>query len=585
MKLYFLLFQLCCVSVCFSGYPIINNVSVDSTEIIIFAKLDDCYQSAAHVFQIIENNNVHDECSSSVREGQSIAVCYFDHPQPSTQRPLTIRSYELDTQCKETGAHKDLIYQVPPVMTKLYPIQNLQTIQSPSFKAKFDMFTGTLYEFYNQNATTTEGRSLNLIHSHIGAAYQFATHHGTLNSLTTNSCGGGGYWNPTQAGAACEYPGPGILLTPEANQSGVQFNCSEQYCEWKNLKLFNFDYGPSYPGPYGTKDDFILSQTVQNFNDFLEIEYTVRSDVEMVPGISQLPTIYLSHLFDSVTYSVGGVIQTVQLPDPRMMFDSTKPRPSVRFPANVEWVSFMMNHAVFGTQAITFATVLSTELAKNSSFIPSQTPNVELTELYKRYNYSYTIPIHYPVGIDMKFWNLMIPKAYNETIATPFGVMTVVDFIKTAKSYYNESQTRLNSVEPSAPPLSEASSVLWDSAFVIDGDMYTSYSSQQSMTKATNMFLAIWLSTPTLVKQIELIARTVNNIPVGFPASYKIYITDEQNTKWNYIGQYSDNLVLDRAIIDVPNDPITLGVMITVDQLGQDDFSNYFFQLNEIKVR
>lgn len=410
----------------FAVIPPLVNHAEDNTEITLETIPNMCGTTPIR-FQVYLNGQYQDDCTTSSDANGALAICYFRHPEINkVNQNLTVRVFDCQTNdFYDNQARISTAYTV----NKLYPYDNLVSVRGYTYVAKMDRATGVIYELYNKNATTEAGKELNHIHSHIGAGIQFASHHGQKYSLTHSACGEQGYWNPTQAGALCGYPTSERFLFPPMGD--VQFLYND--LQWIENRLYNFDYGPEYQGPYNEKDLFYLGEGVRAFPNFLELSYNLKSMIDMPVGVSQLLTFYMHHYYRNMRYKVNNTISNLDLPITETVY---KLPYNKILPKRVDWVTFEMDHFIYGKQVWTLATIPSRMMNRVEKNTSTQTPWVSLTGLYKRFNYSYNIALKYPVGTDIKFWVLIIPNAPEDIISTPFGDITVNSFIEKAKDYY-----------------------------------------------------------------------------------------------------------------------------------------------------
>lgn len=430
--------------------PRVVSVRADQHEVTIRSSGARC-PTVARRYDLWADGRYQDTCSSS-REGRGhVAVCYFRYRHPPGLAGLLVRAGALDNGCAPNGEVQDIALVTRVTRSAFAPVGRLLLAETPTYAVELDRDTGAVYYLRNKNATTAEGRELNVLHPHVGAAMQVAVHHGAPGSLTEAPCAGQGYLNPTQAGALCGYPAQGVPLGPPPAESGAALSCDGGPCgtafsreaRWEHVYLYNFDYGPSYPGPRGDADTFALTQKVTAHRTFLELEYALRSDVARGVSATQLPTYYWSHLFQAAAYEVAGERHELALPDPASAVDAPSLPPASHFPADLDWASFAMEHPVYGRQTFTVQTYPGESLRERTVAAVGQTPNVSLTARYKRVNYSFTLANRYPAGEWLRAWTLVVPNAPDERIDTPFGRMAVRDFLLLAKAHYALTQQSL----------------------------------------------------------------------------------------------------------------------------------------------
>lgn len=133
----------------------------------------------------------------------------------------------------------------------------------------------------------------------------------------------------------------------------------------------------------------------------------------------------------------------------------------------------------------------------------------------------------------------------------------------------------------------ESNNVLWPASSLIDGNYYSTYSSNvfASSANQSNTYVAAWTAGPNAIQAIRLVARNANGQMLGFPASYNIYVTSADNTSWISLGTFAQQPNGGGvATINLPGPITTWGIQIVPVAIGRDDVGNYVFQLNEIEL-
>lgn len=133
----------------------------------------------------------------------------------------------------------------------------------------------------------------------------------------------------------------------------------------------------------------------------------------------------------------------------------------------------------------------------------------------------------------------------------------------------------------------ESNNVLWPASSLIDGNYYSTYSSNvfPSSANQSNTYVAAWTAGPNAIQKIRLVARNANGQMLGFPASYNIYVTSADNTYWISLGTFAQQPdAAGVATINLPSPMTTWGIQIVPVAIGRDDVGNYVFQLNEIEL-
>jgi hypothetical protein len=132
-----------------------------------------------------------------------------------------------------------------------------------------------------------------------------------------------------------------------------------------------------------------------------------------------------------------------------------------------------------------------------------------------------------------------------------------------------------------------SNNALWPAANAIDKNAGTDFSSKGFATSAnTNgTIFAAWLAAPQTVKQIRIQARMYNGAALGFPASYGVYITAPDNSRWVPVAtETAQPDASGRVVIELPAAVKTYGVQIIPKTLGVDNLGHYYFQLAEVQM-
>jgi hypothetical protein len=140
---------------------------------------------------------------------------------------------------------------------------------------------------------------------------------------------------------------------------------------------------------------------------------------------------------------------------------------------------------------------------------------------------------------------------------------------------------------PVALVRAESNNVLWPASSLIDGNIYSTYSSNvfPSSANSSGTYVAAWTSGSNVVQSIRLYARTSGGQMLGFPASYNIYLTSADNSQWISMGTFSQQPNGSGvATINLSSPTTTWGIQIVPTSIGTDNVGNYVFQLNEIEL-
>ena len=129
---------------------------------------------------------------------------------------------------------------------------------------------------------------------------------------------------------------------------------------------------------------------------------------------------------------------------------------------------------------------------------------------------------------------------------------------------------------------------LWPSSAVIDQNPQSVYSSQSFPTAANDRgtSLEAWLTNaPQAVKQILLTARALNGQVLGFPRRYDLFLTSPDNSSWQKVGFFSNQPNTDGiAVVSLPSEMVTYGVMIVPTVLGVDNYNVHYLQIAEMAL-
>lgn len=176
-------------------------------------------------------------------------------------------------------------------------------VGTPSYQVGISKrFGAAVVEYYNRRIDGT----LNLIHSHVGAAFQTALFGGIGDEIPRDgrsyTCVGGTqefWWNPTQAGALCPQYGGMFTPTPVwACETSIPGGCSATtlestygwvrfYLRWRN---FVYPYDPTDVYPYRVYDDVYGSVTYTFAEDYLEAEWRLWRDGAAAGGNNPPPS-------------------------------------------------------------------------------------------------------------------------------------------------------------------------------------------------------------------------------------------------------------------------------------------------------
>ena len=126
---------------------------------------------------------------------------------------------------------------------------------------------------------------------------------------------------------------------------------------------------------------------------------------------------------------------------------------------------------------------------------------------------------------------------------------------------------------------------LWSVDNAIDGDKNTLFSSRGQFhpENTKGIGIAAWTQMKVSAKALTLHARMHAAKPQGFPSLFAVYVTNPNNTAWEYVGTYNDQLMEGKMTIQLGGREI-YGVAINPVTLGADLYGNYYFQLADIEL-
>jgi hypothetical protein len=128
----------------------------------------------------------------------------------------------------------------------------------------------------------------------------------------------------------------------------------------------------------------------------------------------------------------------------------------------------------------------------------------------------------------------------------------------------------------------------WPATNATDGDTTTSYSSKSFSAnqndRGTNLFA--WIdNAPATVNEVVLTARTSGTTSVCFPISYQIAVSDPAGNVWTPVGTFTTQPNSSGvAVVQLPAQYVTHGVVITPIQLTADSYGVYYFQMADVKL-
>lgn len=325
-----------------------------------------------------------------------------------------------------------LLLPIPSLIPKLYAqlpyYPPLIHIDKQSYRIGVDRNTGTIYEFFNKRSDSNQ----NTVHANMGAAVQVAVHNGP-NPHT--GCLGMGYWNPTQAGAACAYPlqatGAQWVKTPIAG-SGYDVYCDHgknNTCTQANstithssFQLMNFDYAPEYPGPYNPNDLLFLEQKLSAKDSYVQVDLTiVNKGIDRAPSAVQIPSyIFIGTYKDYAYVGSDGVVYHSVLTN-----NTTLPEFSGNF--------ITLSNPDKMNSSITIAWLYSPEFMQDiiTPYYAIDNAPFEGTNYINFYN---APRINLKANKPYKLRYYIFPYAFNSSIQSEYGTLTVKEYIDKLKT-------------------------------------------------------------------------------------------------------------------------------------------------------
>ncbi len=125
------------------------------------------------------------------------------------------------------------------------------------------------------------------------------------------------------------------------------------------------------------------------------------------------------------------------------------------------------------------------------------------------------------------------------------------------------------------------SSALWPHAHLKDGNLGTVWSSNGHPDANHAEWLAYWFDGFRPVNYIKLYPRFHQGKTLGLPTSINLYWSD--GSTWHFAKTYTNIAVQNNyVILPLPTTVNANGIQVVANQLGADDFNNYYFQLSEV---
>lgn len=493
-----------------------------------------------------------------------------------------------------------------------FPKQEILYLENDGLSVGFDRRTGAIYELYNKKAHGY--KKYNSIQPNVGAAFQMAIHYGGLGSLGAG-CGGQGYWNPTQAGASCSYfDVPNVTsYYPTFSQSNAFVYCNgvltaNGVCErgtsayeLRNLKMFSFDYTSSYRGPYNQDDTMVINQK------HVVTKYSLESTAFIKDlGVhntyrtaSEFPAMYLQRRFRNFRYSENGAVSPlIKIPQEVTGASSKYYKNEISLSnKNFDWISFSQDDNKISPEVWTVGIALDKcTLDATEKF----TIGLYESETFKIIKFNYIAGGFLISPNQLYQIKYIVFPMSPETIINDnkYGAITVTQAIKNFKSLYQGKSCSnslpmvtgplVNELIPSWKSLStiHVNSELWSKFALTDNNPTSCYSSYQVATgTVSNESIAAWFSQVQDINLINMKARMHLGSPLGFPRKYSVYVTSSDNTRWVFVGSYTNQPDSNGNVtIQFPQSYRTHGVYILPSELGADESNDRYLQMCELEV-
>lgn len=535
----------------------------------------------------------------------SVGHCFFRRPVTigTSGNQILLRLWKSASTCRndadEIGqiqnGYFDYFLQRPIQAADSYRAftdQRTIRLENNQMALVLDRHGGATYEFYNKRTLVNNAPMTNVLHSHQGAALQVAIHdHEIKPKLIPDSCDvSQGYWNPTQAGFTCAFSNGQVNWKPDGpapgDISGLGIICDgrfDNYCrsasssvEFSKHRMFNWDYGRSYSGPYDPRDQGYLFQKVQLKDHYALYDVHFENRFRPFRGPIEIPTFYFSNRYRTYSYPTPTGIVTAQIPLKR---DAS---PNYRTPDNnieLNWISFRNSENQMAQDRVTIAWFYAPEFIEDISMYGY---SVSESQYFGSIKFTNQPIFNIRTNKNYRFQYVVFPYGYDDVIQTEFGTLSVVELIQKLRQSYNSIVT--------APPRlnfdrAYANSQLWLAHQAIDGDDSTSYSSQWFATDipTQNTFLKAEYDQGTrLINGVLLKARMFQNRPLGFPKTYRVFIQnpagqDEMIAELTWQPNANGDVLVPFSTREVR------GVKIVPVKLGTDNQNQYYFQMTEIR--
>ncbi len=401
----------------------------------------------------------HNRCYTNTGADDSFpfgTFCPFKYSLPvgTNKSNIIVRSWKMNSSCSQ------YMDQIDPNNTSSYrdfqPAGNVLAdgafrgygrsvqMERDDYLVKVDRNGGAVYELYNKRGSDPNlaaGHYENAIHANFGAALQVAIHSGSVNSLTSDPCGGQGYWNPTQAGASCSHdsskalsPIAGTDLTVKCDGT-VNNSCTSANSNVLHTwhKMMNWDYGSAYTGPYNALDTSKIWQNATAHDHYVEFDVYLKNTGTNRRSAVAFPTFYFTNRYRKLYYPNSfGNVTSVTVPLNATGDDANKYLKEISG-YDLEWITVENTSLSVSGNYVTIAWFYDSDfLADRNSWLAQ----IIEGDYYDTIIFTNAPRLTYRTGVTYNLRYVIFPYKYNETVTTNFGTMTVRDTIDAMRNAY-----------------------------------------------------------------------------------------------------------------------------------------------------
>lgn len=154
-----------------------------------------------------------------------------------------------------------------------------------------------------------------------------------------------------------------------------------------------------------------------------------------------------------------------------------------------------------------------------------------------------------------------------------------------AMSFQIGSQVMASFAQPQDWPVTSVatSTQIWPNTNLMDLNLAVGWSSAYSPTPNHLEHLAYWFGGFHPVNYVKLYPRVVNGKSLGFPTSFNVYWSN--GSAWNMVKSYTNFPSPTKAayvVLPLPSAVSADGILVVATTLGSDDYSGYYFQMQEV---